>query len=344
MPPLNTLQPIVHTSNQPKRTVTIVVCAILLSAVPLAIYFFNFHGSLSPTHNDWSSFGSYVSGVYGTLAFFVLAYTTNITRRQFQIQNEDNVFFKLYESMQIRITNNSTEVGDATHTAHKALKALATQFHKELTTEAIMIARLLLCKSPEKVSKVHFAKIFEALRGLRGIDSLTEEMDNFIADINIHSDFNARWEQLKFHIGSQGEESERLKDALRATGSVNFYKIPFSDRRHHYMAATQRLTNDNGEFLDGYIKNICFILEFSAKSVNRPIYLAFLKAQLTKYELVILFYIVAGRVGELGNMRYLRDLGIMDGLLTLGCQSLMIDVPSNDDLISEIENVFSDQI
>lgn len=327
-----------------KYTRLIVGIAVFLSAIPLGIYFFKFHGSLSKTHTAWGEFGSYVSGVYGTLAFLVLAYTTNITRRQFQIQNEDNVFFKLYESLQNRITNSSTVEGDSTHTAHQTLKALANKFHEELSAQAIEIARLMLCKSPEQVADVHYMKIFEAIRGLRGFESFTEERDNFISDINGQSDFNARWEQLKFHIGSQGEESGRLKEALRATGSVNFYKIPFTERRLHYVAVAQRLSAGHGEFLDGYFKNICFLLEFAAKSVNKATYLEFLKAQLTKYELIIVFYLVAGRDGELGNMKNLRDLGVMDGLVALGCQSLMIDFPSAEDLMYELENVFYERL
>lgn len=326
-----------------RRTALLVGFAVLLSAVPLGIYFFHFHGSWSTKHDEWGEFGSYVSGVYGTLAFLVLAYTTNITRRQFQIQNEDNVFFKLHESLQNRITNNSTVVGDATHTAHQTLKALAKRFHEELSAQAIEIARLLLCKTPERIADVHFLRIFAAIRGLRFVESFTEERDNFISDINGQPDFNARWEQLKIHIGSRGEESERLKEALRATGSVNFYRIPFSERRQHYVAVVQRLSDEHGEFLDGYFKNICFLLEFAAKSVNRATYVAFLKAQLTKYELIIVFYLVAGRNGELGNMKYLRDLGITEGLITLGCQSLMLDFPSDEELRNELENVFDDR-
>ena len=326
-----------------RHTGFLVSFAVLLSAIPLGIYFFHFHGQLSTKHGEWSEFGSYVSGVYGTLAFFVLAYTTNITRRQFQIQNEDNVFFKLYESLQNRINNSSTVVDEATHTAHQTPKALAIKFHEELSAQAIEIARLLLCKAPEQIADVHFMKIFEAIQGLNFVESFTEDRDNFISDISRQSDFNARWEQLKIHIGSRGEESGRLKEALRATGSVNFYKIPFSERRQHYVAVVQRLSDEHGEFLDGYFKNICFLLEFAAKSVNRATYVAFLKAQLTKYELIIVFYLVAGRNGELGSMKYLRDLGIMDGLVTLGCQSLMLDFPSDEELKNELGNVFDDQ-
>ncbi|WP_205230283.1 putative phage abortive infection protein [Azospira oryzae] len=314
--------------------------ATLIVAFPLGIYFFHFYGQLSTNHGEWGDFGSYISGVYGTLAFVVLAYTTNITRRQFQIQNEDNIFFKLYESLQNRITNSSALVGDANHTAHQTLKAVAKKFHEELSAEAIEIARHLLCETPEEIADVHYMKIFEAIWGWRFIDSFNEKRDNFISDINGQRHFNDRWEQLKCYIGSRGEETGRLKEALRATGCVNFYKIPYSTRRQHYIAVTKRLSDEHGEFLDGYFKNICFLLEFAAKSINQATYVSFLNAQLTKYEIVILFYLAAGRNGELGSIKYLRDLGIMDSLITPDCQSLMLDFPSDEELKNELENVF----
>jgi len=326
-----------------KLTIFFVCLAAGLSMSPLAMYFFQFHGPLATESGKWGEFGSYISGIYGTLAFLVLAYTTNITRRQFQIQNEDNVFFKLHDSLQGRIANSTATVDGKTHKAHQTLKAIATKFYEELSVETVEIARLLLCNAPETISNTHYMKIFEVLNGNRFIDSFKDDREHFIADIKGQRDFNARWEQLKFYIGSRGEESDRLRDALRATGSVNFYKIPFSERRHHYALVVQRISDDHGEFLDGYFRNICFLLEYVENAINRNTYISFLKSQLTKYELIILFYFAAGQDGDIGCMKYLRDLGIMDGLLTIGCQSLMLDFPSNEELQREIDNVFNDR-
>ena len=229
--------------------------------LPLGIYFFNFYGSLSAEHHEWAEFGSYVSGAYGAFAFLILAYTTDLTRRQFQIQNQDNFFFKLHDSLEGRIANNTVVVGSTTYTAHQTFKVVAERFHEELS-------------------------------------------------------------------------------AIQ-TG-VNFYQIPFAERRQHYNAVVQRVSSDYGEFLDGYLKNICFLLEFATNAVNRATYVDFLKAHFTQHELIILFYLVAGRDGKLGSMKNLRDLGIMDGLHTISRRSLIIDTPSNEEFKHEIENVFCD--
>src|SRR5882672_226478 len=89
------------------KSTIILLAVLLLAAVPFGVYFGVFHSGLSEDHTRWAEFGAFAGGIYGTLAFFALAYTAHITRRQFKIQNEDNVFFKLYESLQKRIDRAS---------------------------------------------------------------------------------------------------------------------------------------------------------------------------------------------------------------------------------------------
>ncbi|MDD5035521.1 MAG: putative phage abortive infection protein [Methylococcaceae bacterium] len=312
-------------------------------SLPLIFYFLTFHGSLSVKHDRWAEFGSYLSGTYGTFAFIILAYTTNITRRQFTIQNEDNIFFKLYESLKNRIDNSLVVIDNTEHTKHKTLMILANRFREELSETTLEIARVLLCKAPENINDIHYMKIFMATRELNFIDSFSEYKTDFISKITAQPDFNTRWEVLEFYIGSRGQESGDLRNALQAIGSVNFYKIPFPERRHYYNLVAQTVIREHGEFLDGYFRNICFLVEFATKSYNRDIYIKFIKSQLTKYELIIIFYLIAGRDGKLGNMKNLLDLGIIDGLLTIGCQSLMLDFPSTEELKIELINVFNDQ-
>lgn len=304
---------------------------------PLTIYFLNFHGRLSANHSRWAEFGSYLAGVYVVPTLAVLVYTTFITRKQFQIQNEDNLFFKLYDSLQNRISNSTIVVDDKTYTGYHILKILVKRFYEELYEQSIEIARLLLSNNPENISDIHFDKIFEAIEESRPEFSLDRQ--KFIDDINGYPDKN---ERLKYYIGSRGEESRKLRKALFATGSVNFYKIRFDERRARYIQVVESISASHGEFLDGYFKDICFLLMFVAKTFNRAAYINFLKSQLTKYELIIIFYLVAGRDTKLGSMKNLMDFGFMDELLTIGCQSLMIDCPSDKVMKKEIDYVFTD--
>lgn len=240
--------------NSNIKKIVLLIIASVLFVTPLVIYFYNFNGGFSTEHSKWSEFGSYLGGIYGALAFFALAYTTNITRKQFKIQNEDSVFFKLYDSLQNRISIATLSIDGNKYSAHQLIKMLADKFYSELSEESVEIARLLLAKRPESISNTHYGKIFKAINGEGYLETLTKDKDSLIQDINSQVDFNSRWEQLKNYIGSRGGEGENLKKALRATGSVNFYKIPFSERICHYKNVYQRLSIEYGEFLDGYFK------------------------------------------------------------------------------------------
>ena len=214
------------------------------SILPLLFYFWQFHGSLVQDHLRWSEFGSYLSGVYGTLALIIVGYSTYLTRRQFKTQSEDSVFFKLFELLQNRIENSQISINEEVFTAQRSLKVIAERFQVELSNQCIEIARMLLCEEPENVAYVHYAKLFEAINGADYLETFAEDRDAFIQDIVAQGDFNDRWERLKDYIGSRGQEGSKIREALRATGSVNFYRIPFSKRQSYYVQALGNIMHD----------------------------------------------------------------------------------------------------
>lgn len=326
--------------NSNIKKIVLLIIASVLFVTPLVIYFYNFNGGFSTEHSKWSEFGSYLGGIYGALAFFALAYTTNITRKQFKIQNEDSVFFKLYDSLQNRISIATLSIDRVEYSAHQLIKMLADKFYSELSEESVEIARLLLANRPESISNTHYGKIFKAINGEGYFETLTKDKDSLIQDINSQVDFNSRLEQLKNYIGSRGGEGKNLKEALRATGSVNFYKIPFSERICHYKNVYQRLSIEYGEFLDGYFKNIKYLLEFAEKSTNKDSYVKFINSQLTKYELILLFYYIIGSDQKKENKIIFLNLGVFDELLSIEHHILMIDAPSKEILKNELDNIF----
>ncbi len=311
--------------------------------IPFVIYLFEFHGSISANHVRWAEFGSYLGGIYSTFAFLILAYTTNITRKQFKTQNEDNIFFKLYDSLQKRILNNSIKSNNITeHLAHQTLKIMAEKFYKNLEEQTIDVAKRLLCETPDDISNLHFTKIFEATKNNQSHSDVSEYKREFIKNINSQTDFASKWETLKHYIGTNDSMSENLRIALKHTGSVNFYKIPFFKRQQCYKRAVENLSYEYGEFLDGYFKSIRYLIEFADNSANRTLYIKFIKSQLSKYELIIIFYLFAGLENDSINKNKFHNSGILDGLLTMDCQLLILDTPSIETLRIEINNIFNE--
>lgn len=321
------------------RPTVFVLTAVALA--PIALYLVKFHGGLADEHVRWGEAGSYLSGIYGSLALLVLAYTTYLTQTQFKRQNEDSVFYKLFDSLQYRIQHSSVVIDRNELSAHKSLKYIVDRMHRELSVEAVEIGRMLLCEEPENVANVHYTRLFEALNGRNWIETFEEDRTAFIADITAQEHVNERWEKLKHYIGSRGEESTSIKEALRATGSVHFYKIPFKHRQHHYSAALRRVQEDHGEFLDGYFSTVLHIAEVAAASTNLVQYSRYAQSQLTRYEVVILFYILAGKGETVVGAENLKTLGLLNRLRTFDCQGLMIDLPNETQIDKEIVDIFA---
>lgn len=116
--------------------------------------------------------------------------------------------------------------------------------------------------------------------------------------------------------------------------------MPFEKRRQCYNIVVQSVSNEYGEFLDGYCKNIAFLVQYSAGASNKKTYIDFIKSQLSNYELIILFYLISGNQEDTEKFREFKNNGILDGMFKVGCQSLMIDFPSTEIIKQEIEFIF----
>ncbi len=308
---------------------------------PIILYFFRFHASLSTEPLRWAEFGSYLSGVYGSLALIIVVYSTFLTREQFKRENEDIVFFKLFDSLQNRINSSIVRVGEDNLSAHKILKHIVDIFYEELSSESVDIARLLLCNSPEDLNDTQYFQLFIAIHGNADLQEIQEARSEFIRNITSTNDFNIRWEILKNYISSSGFESEPIREALRKIGSVYFYKIPYSKRKNSYEAALDRVLIKHGEFLDGYFSTLLFVVEFAEGSCNRDLFIKYIHSQLTRYEIIILFYMLAGKAQPFPDAAIFNKSGILNRLKTIECTLLMIDQPSKEAIDIELQNLFS---
>ncbi len=91
---------IIKKSNKTIKIIQYVL--IIIFAIPIVLYFYKFHGSLSNDFNIWAAFGSYLSGIYSFLFSFV---TLRIIGIQVLLQKEQ----KIYEENQ-NYLNNTRDV------------------------------------------------------------------------------------------------------------------------------------------------------------------------------------------------------------------------------------------
>jgi len=316
---------------------------VALAIFPVLLYVTNFSGGLSKDSSRWGEFGSYLSGVYGSLALAVLIYTTISSQNQFKRLNEDNIFYRLLDALHARILHNSISIDAGEISGYRSIKYIAELYNRELSQEAVKIARNLFYRSPESIDNVHFAKLFQLLYPSDWHANFESHRNNFIKQI-LDKNLDDRWELLKYYFGSSGFETDPIKEVLQATGSVNFYKISFQDRQHHYSAVLERIMDGYGQLLDGYLETLLHIADVAKASSSRLEYARYLRSQLTSYEIVIIFYMLLGSdATRRQRSRTLYDLGILSRLQTNECLSLMIDWPDAEVIDRELAALFPSQ-
>lgn len=313
---------------------------LILFFTPFGLYCFKFPIPLSSNKEDWSVFGSYMGGIYGSLAFIVLAYTTWITQKQFRIQNEDNTFFKLHETLQNRIENSSIKIDSNIINGHSTPEFLVKDFFTKLTVASRKIARNVLCKTPEMIIDASYIRIFEASSGLNAFSNFDQNKINLISEIKKRDSFNDKWEFIKYLIGTQDSETPKVAAALESTGSVLFYKISFDDRRFYYQSVLGEMLREHGAFLDVYFKNLCFLLVYVDTCLEKEIYYRYIKSQLSKYELIMLFYFIVGSK-KIEKTHTLINQFLLNENFNLDCRVLMIDLPYSIQIKSDLHDALN---
>lgn len=316
----------------------IVAAAILL---PLIVYGIVFSGGISTDHGRWADFGSYISGIYGALGFLGLIYSLHTTRTQFISQGQDTTFFNLWGALQNRISNASVDAGDITLHGQAAYEYVVEKIQGELRFEASRLARNIFCEDPEEVGFVHYADFSYALSQEGSPEDPFEGREEFIRMMKALKSFDERSEYLKSWLGQSGYETEAVREALCGLGSVHFYKVPFAKRRVYYERAFSSIKKKHGALIDGYFRNVCYLANHAVQSINAKEHVEYLASQLSRYELVLIFYCLAGASHPQKFTARLVESGVLGELVHFDCRELMIDMPSDEELAREIEHVES---
>ncbi|MDD2558795.1 MAG: putative phage abortive infection protein [Desulfuromonas sp.] len=309
---------------------------IVIAVVPLGLYFFNFGYGLSPKNSDWAAFGSYVGGVYGVMAFFAVAYSIYVTGVQFIKQNQDQVFYKSVDNLMSGIVNGTESSKFKAWRSHTVLRLVTDEILQHLTNQSSHLARKILCSDPTIISDTNIFKIVNSLTERSLGHDVKVSTSTFLNAISEQKDFNACWEWLKGILGGVDAENENIRTALQDAGCVSFYKVGFDDREYYYQMAWSEVEERHGEFINRYTKNIAFILSHIHEAQGRDIYIRYLISQLTKYDIVILFYFASlSNDGEV--VRKLIDFGVLGEIKRYECRALMLDAPSEQEILIEIE-------
>lgn len=321
-----------------KKTLLLLIFSIG-SLTPVLLFIFHFGYVPTNTLNDWGAFGSFASGVYGTLAFFAVAYSLFLTKNQFTKQNEDIIFYKAIDGLDKHVQVVESE--------NSSLVNLSELMKEATTNQCASLVRRTICNNIDLIANQYLIRIFQD-----GFDTLNTNKDiqNYFNEIiekySSKTDFSDKWESLKNDLGPEGFESESTARELTSIGSVIFYKVPFESRANIFEKAFREILNSYGLFIDRYKKTLHFSLDFAKKSINKDMYKKYIISKLTNHEIVLLYYIsMIGKDKDLINL--LNEFEIFRLLENKECLELIVDCPSydkvNEDIGIILKNINSDE-
>ncbi|MFN3444415.1 MAG: putative phage abortive infection protein [Bacteroidia bacterium] len=337
----------------------IILLIISFTLIGFAIYAPNYFVNYYSKFNTFGQIGDTIGGLMNPfialagvfitfLAFYMQFQANNIQIKLFnKNQKEQNnlikeqLFFRLVDNLNQRIINfsysESTVSGNADYVSYKSLDNLVKKFLYKIDYKCIALGRQLLAKQPEKIDIVHYIKILQAnTLNESGLIENAKELQQAIIDSD---DFNKRWEYIKAYVGSTNYENEKQNEALKSIGRVNFYKIDFKQREDLYISTYDEIYRDFGGFMDGYTKNIAYLVDFVMKNPENPFFIDYLKSNLSTQELILIFYFCASRKSNEKTRNQIKKANLLEGIKQT--RDKFIDAPSELELTTEIDNILN---
>lgn len=301
----------------------LIVALIVIGMTPLGLYFFNFQYGLSSQASDWAAFGSYIGGIYGTLAFFAVVFSIHVTRSQFTEQSEDDVFYKSVEYL-----------GSATSFA----KSFVGMIQEELKKQSSHMARKVLCNNTSLISHTNMGKIVRSINLGAPVSQNQITSSVFLDEIDKRQNFDSKWEYLKYVLGGINCETPEVKESLMSAGKVSFYRASFDHRKDYYDIAWQNVEQKYSEKINIYLRKFDFILYHVVESKKQLKYKKYLLSQISKYDIILLyFFALTGRDPNFSCL--LLKLELLDDVQRNECRWILFDCPSKEEVVTEIDNV-----
>lgn len=305
-----------------------IVLFVIIAITPLILYITIFDAGLSTDESKWGIFGSYIGGVYGVYAFIGIAISIYMTNKQFQIQYEDEVFYKSMESLQTRIQLMPKESQDESAETSIA-KAVVETINKELENKTPEMALKVLRDNPNLIPDINLSHIVKAAN-LKIKDTKKQFSDKqFLDEINARQDSYERWNYIKYTLDVGDFQSIEIKNALMYAGYTSFYHAGIEHRKLFYEHAWGVVNKRYSEEINLYIKKLDFILNHIEDTERKNMHKKYLLSHVSKYDIAFLFY-YALTCCDLDIMKSLFSFGLLGEVRREECRYLLFDGPSEE--------------
>lgn len=265
-------------------------------------------------------------------------------KKQFEKQNNDQLFFRLIDGLNDRIINysmNKLELMKSVEvSSYSALYHIAEEFREEMSHQCIDYGKYLLANIPEKIDEKFYINMIGLIYRYTDVKlevkiKLANDLKNELISMN----YNERWEYLKKKMNEDIIGVYEHNQFFKGIGSVYFYKTDYHMRYYIYSQVYSLMYKKHGAFLDSYLNIVKYLLHFVDNKEDNNFYIEYFKNSLSTFEKVLIFYFIADYTQDLPIKKLIEKYKLINYEDIKN--SFFIDIPSKEEFEKELYNIYT---
>lgn len=286
-----------------KSFLAFVVFILMLLIGAFGFYAFTFNGGISSEYDAWISFGAYASAVLSLVAVIGLLYNIHLTKSQLRKQedlhreqSERGMFFDLIElhlnkarlvTYEEHLLNGLTP---RVVSGVDAFKRYSDEFKGSyFIKELPVLFRNWVADNTTSLNKEVCSFVRERL-GETFFDKPIESDEHFMELLDQDlSKSESRYERLKNLGLDDGMPAPQINEMMRL-GRLIFEKLNSEKRVKVLNECLDHFYKKNGHQLGHYYRNFYYVLDELSNYKYADKWASFLRAQLSRHELAMLYY------------------------------------------------------
>lgn len=263
-------------------------------------------------------FFSLLSCILVYAAFKAQIRANQLIQDQFKEQNNDNLFFRLIDSMHNKVSMASLQEFNKEVSGQEGLYALNRQIRNRYIKELKKVGVEYMIEFPQEVNNDIYRELLKCDNGIYIND---ENVQSFKESFIQRNAFEERFLMSREELIEKYESHSDFHKCLIKLGKDNFYKTFIERRWHVYQTVFEKEHEKHRGFFEGYFNSLKYLLSFiknndtdDKNNITHPFYVNFLKENLTSIEKVLIFYYCASTKCDYTTKKLIKKYSILDGL------------------------------
>lgn len=268
----------------------IIVCIIITLLICVACYIEIEHPFLSRLGLNY---GWLISSILSFVALLGLLYNIEQTKNQFNRQVHDEQFYKLMDNLNTLISSNYIIVN--------GVKLSNSLMFQTLCMDVVKHLKLSCVKNGHDYFIDNFSTLDDRYYHLLYDDSNKQERIPYDelkhSIVSKLSSLTSKSEREQYMLELPDRIKYSFAELYEKLGIDMFYDRPLNEKREAYSLAISFIFDKHIDILDKYIQQLIFILKYISESTKdeQRNYITYVDSQLSAYELLLIFYFVAGK-------------------------------------------------